>query len=222
MPDLSIAPLQHAPALRDQVYATLEDLIVRGELLPGARLAEAELAEQLGVSRNPVREALTVLAHAGWVDLRPRQGALVHEPSAKERDDFLAVRTLVKQGAARLAAQSADDEDVAAMRGLVERGTAAARAGDLATAADLNSRFHETLDASAHNLALAEVLSLMKKRLRWYFAPIARSRGLESWSELAAITDAIAAHDPDAAAAAMQDHCERTAEAYRASMTAHA
>ncbi len=212
MPDLAIAPLHPAPALRDQVYATLEDLIVRGELVPGARLAEAELAEQLGVSRNPVREALTVLAHSGWVDLRPRQGAVVHEPSEKEREDFLAVRTLVKQGAARLAAQAATPAEIETLRGLVGRGTAAAQAGDLQAAGELNSAFHQAVDAAADNVVLSEVLALMRKRLRWYFLPIARLRGRESWAELARLVDAIEARDPDAAAAAMEAHCRRTAE----------
>lgn len=218
MPELVIAPLHAAPALRDQVYSTLEDLIVRGELPPGSRLAEAELAVQLGVSRNPVREALTVLAHAGWVDLRPRQGAVVHEPSDKEREDFLAVRTLVKQGAARLAAEHATRGELETLRGLVERGTAAVEAGDVRAAGELNSSFHQTVDAAADNVVLSEVLSLIRKRLRWYFLPIARLRGHDSWAELARLVEAIAARDADAAAAAMAAHCEHTAAAYRSAL----
>jgi DNA-binding GntR family transcriptional regulator len=211
----NIPALSHAPALRQQVYDTLEKLIIDGDLAPGERLGESELAEQLGVSRNPVREALTVLAHVGWVDIRPRVGAEVHTPSPKEMEDFLWVRTTVKREAARLAAQHATDDGVAALRSLIERGRIAVEAGDLRKSSELNSAFHEEVDVLTDNLILQEVLALLKKRLTWYFAPVARARGAESWKELGRLVDALAEHDPEAAASAMRDHCEHTAEVCR-------
>src|SRR5688572_17864341 len=108
---MAIEPLLQPPVLRDQVYAALEELIINRTLRPGDRLLEAELADQLKVSRNPVREALTILAHAGWVDLRPRHGAVVHTPTMKEVDDFFQVRRALEEEGARLAAQHGTDAD---------------------------------------------------------------------------------------------------------------
>lgn len=211
----TLAPSQ---ALRDQAYETLERLIIDGELRPGQRLAEAELAEQMGVSRNPVREALTVLAHAGWVDIRPRIGAAVHIPTRKEMEDFLWVRTVVKREAAGLAAQNADPAGIAELRAMVTQGLAAVADGDQYAAAELNSAFHTRVDELTDNLVLQDVLRSLKKRLRWYFAPVARTRGAASWAELARLVDALAAHDPAWAIQAMGDHCERTAEVCRQSL----
>jgi len=210
-----IPPLAPSQALRDQAYETLEQLIIDGELRPGQRLAEAELAEQMGVSRNPVREALSVLAHAGWVDIRPRVGAAVHVPTRKEMEDFLWVRTVFKREAAGLAARNADRAGIDELRDLVTRGVAAAERGDQHAASELNSLFHTRVDELTDNLVLQEVLRSLKKRLRWYFAPVARARGMASWRELSLLVDALEAHDPEAAARAMSEHCEHTAEVCR-------
>ena len=67
-----------------------------GSLPPGHHLVEADIAKKLGVSRIPVREGLQLLARDGWIDLRPRQGAFVHQPTAQEVDDVFCVRTLLE------------------------------------------------------------------------------------------------------------------------------
>src|SRR5882724_1747370 len=82
--------------LRQAVYDSLVELVVTGALRPGQHLVEGELAEQLGVSRQPVREALQRLESEGWVDLRPAQGAFVHQPTDDEVDQLLAVRCLLE------------------------------------------------------------------------------------------------------------------------------
>lgn len=215
MAQTPIRPLAQAPVLREQVYETLETLIIEGVLKPGQRLLEAELAEQLQVSRNPVREALTLLAHAGWVDLRPRHGAHVHQPTAKEIEDFFRIRNVLEVESVRLAAEKSTPEDIAALRALLERGIAAVEAGDEAGTAAANSDFHDRVTTIADNRVLDEMLGLMKKRLRWYFAPVARIRGRASWDEHEALLEAIADHDPDRAGAIMAQHCAATAALYR-------
>ena len=212
---MSLRPLTQAPVLRDQVYAALEELIINRTLRPGERLLEAELAEQLEVSRNPVREALTILAHAGWVDLRPRHGAVVHTPTPKEIEDFFQIRRALEEEGARLAARKATESDVAQLRRLWEKGLAAVDAGDGAATAKANSTFHDYVSRLADNRVLDEVLGLMKKRLRWYFAPVARMRGRASWDEHAELVDALAANDGERAAAVMRAHSEATATLYR-------
>src|SRR6476661_11247128 len=109
----TIRPLQRPVPLRQSVYDALIDLIVGGELPPGQHLVETELARQLGVSRQPVREALHRLEAEGWVDLRPNQGAFVHVPTDKEVDQLLDVRELLEVETARLASRAVTAEQMA-------------------------------------------------------------------------------------------------------------
>src|SRR6201987_1672664 len=100
----TIRPLQRPVPLRPSVYDALIDLIVGGDLRPGQNMVETELARQLGVSRQPIREALHRMEAEGWVDLRPSQGAFVHVPTEQEVDELLNVRALLETETARLAA----------------------------------------------------------------------------------------------------------------------
>src|ERR1700716_971058 len=97
---------------RQAVYEAIVELIVHGTLQQGQHLVENELAEYLGVSRQPVREALQRLQTDGWVDLRPAQGAFVHSPTEEEADQLLGVRSVLETYSARLAAAHATPEDV--------------------------------------------------------------------------------------------------------------
>src|ERR1700756_5131504 len=100
-------PLPRPVPLRQSVYDALIDLIITGELLPGQHMVETDLPGQLGVSRQPIREALHRMEAEGWVDLRPSQGAFVHVPTDSEVDELLDVRALHEAETARLAAASA-------------------------------------------------------------------------------------------------------------------
>lgn len=213
--DMSVRPITHAPVLREQVFDALEELIIEGALPPGRALSESELAEQLGVSRNPVREALTLLAHAGFVDLRPRQVAKVHQPTDKEIEDFFQIRGVLEEESARLAAESATSTDITELRALVEDGRATLAEQDDARTAQANSAFHARVNEIAANTVLGQMLDLMEKRLRWYFARVAQSRGANSWDEHEELVDALAENDRDAAAAVMRAHNDRTAGLYR-------
>ena len=101
-----IRPLQRPVPLRQSVYDALIDLIVGGELPPGQHMVETDLARQLGVSRQPIREALHRMEAEGWVDLRPSQGAFVHVPTDSEVDELLDVRALLEAETARLSQSS--------------------------------------------------------------------------------------------------------------------
>src|SRR6516225_8466445 len=107
MPAGVIRPLQRPAPLRQSVYDALIGLIVRGDLPPGQHMVETDLARQLGVSRQPIREALHRMEAEGWVDLRPSQGAFVHVPTDQEVDELLDVRALLEAETARLAAAGA-------------------------------------------------------------------------------------------------------------------
>ena len=132
--------------LRESVYSAILDMIVSRQLQPGQHLVESELALMLGVSRQPVREALQWLKNDGWVDLRPGLGAFVHTPTAEEADQLLAVRSLLETESARLAARNATEEGVARLRELCDRGHEALANEDVSALVELNA---ELLDAIA-------------------------------------------------------------------------
>lgn len=215
MVEVELRSIRQAPVLREQVYDSLEESIIEGDLPPGERLSESDLADQFGVSRNPVREALTLLAQAGWVDLRPRQGAVVHTPTHKEIEDFFQVRRALEEESTRLAAANATSVDIESLRQLLDNGRAAWREGDESATSRANAAFHERVTDIAGNDVLGEVLRLMKKRLRWYFTRVVSHRGADSWDEHEELLQALAASDSDRAARVMRIHSERTVRLYR-------
>src|SRR5262249_39802801 len=133
-----IRPLQRPVPLRQSVYDALIDLIVGGELPPGQHMVETDLARQLGVSRQPIREALHRMEAEGWVDLRPSQGAFVHLPPDSEVDELLAVRALLEAETARLAAGAVGPAGLARLRQICDDGEAAAQEDDFARAVAAN------------------------------------------------------------------------------------
>ncbi len=200
--------------LRDRVYETLEEMIIYGGLAPGEHLVEAEIAKQLGISRIPVREGLQLLARDGWIDLRPRQGAFVHQPGVREVDDVFTVRTLLEVESTRLAAGKATADSISALREIQQTGSDALASGDERELVMLNSQFHALITRIGENQVLAELIARLDKRIRWFFAPVVKSRGSSSWKEHLHIVEAIAAGDPDRASEAMRTHAERTRTAY--------
>lgn len=207
-------PLSRPAPLRQSVYEALVELIVRGTLRPGEHLVEADLATQLGVSRQPVREALQRLHTEGWVDLRPALGAFVHVPTAEEADQLLSMRTLLETESARLAALAATPEKVGLLRELQRAGEEALAADDQEALVTANADLHAFVMEMSGNGVLAELIQMVDRRVRWYYSPIARIRGAEAWEEHAALIDAIACGDDAKASDLMRDHTSRTRISY--------
>jgi len=214
MAEREIEPLEKTAPLRQQVYETLEELIIFGALTPGQHLVESDLAKRLGVSRIPVREALQLLHSNGWVELRQRQGAFVHRPTLQEVDDVFSVRTLLEVEAARIAAKNATKESVRQLRRTTKAGAKALAADDEEAVVRLNSEFHAQVTALAGNRVLAEMIGRLDKRIRWYFASVARSRGEASWKEHQELIDALESGDARRAANVMRMHAELTQAAF--------
>jgi len=200
--------------LRESVFGALQEEIVSGRLRPGRHLVESELAEMLGVSRQPVREALQLLSGEGWVDLHPGQGAFVHTPTAREADQLFAVRTLLETESARLAAGQVDLDGVERLRDLSAQGRAALEAGEIEHAVVLNSRLHALVTEMSGNEVLAELAAQVARRVRWYHTPVAQLRGVGSWDEHDRLIEAIAAGDAARAVQVMRAHTERTRLSY--------
>lgn len=214
LPQGAVPKLERPGPLRDRVYEALLELITTRALQPGQHLVESELAGHLGVSRQPVREALQRLNTEGWVDLRPAQGAFVHEPTEEEADQLLTVRTLLEAEAARLAAANAGSAGIAVLEELCSEGEKAVSADDVDGAVTMNARFHTKIMELAGNAVLAELAAQVDRRVRWYYTPIARQRGQQSWIEHRELIAAISDRDEQRATQLMREHTEHTRRSY--------
>ena len=209
-----IEPLPRRVPLRQSVFEILVELIVTGGLRPGQHLVETDLARQLGVSRQPVREALHRLEAGGWIDLRPGQGAFVHVPTDDEVDQLLDARELLEGATARLAARRATPAAVELLRTALADGIDAIDSGDIEASVSANNAFHAAVADVAGNAVLAELSEIVGRRVRWHYRQVAPARGHESWSEHAELVKAIEARDEDRAGALARAHTERTRTAY--------
>ncbi|SDI95659.1 DNA-binding transcriptional regulator, GntR family [Actinokineospora alba] len=211
---LEAARVTRPVPLRQVVYDALAELIINRTLRAGQHLVEADLAEHLGVSRQPIREALQRLQAEGWVDLRPGQGAFVHTPTDEEADELFGVRTVLEAYAARLAAERATSAAVARLLDLQNEGLAALSAGDTDRLVAANAALHAFVVDVAGNSVLRELMGGVARRVRWYHTPVAQLRGKDSWLEHAELIEAIGNNDADAAEAVMTRHTERTRRAF--------
>ncbi|MFF1812430.1 GntR family transcriptional regulator [Streptomyces sp. NPDC058251] len=218
MPDtptvVARGPIIRPAPLREAVYDALTEMIINGSLTPGQHLVEAELAEHLGVSRQPIREALQRLHTTGWVDLRPAQGAFVHSPTAEECAQLLSVRAVLETHSARGAAEHATPADVAHLWELQRIGLAALAAADARAIVEANAALHGHITHLSRNAVLAELIPQVDRRVRWYYMPIARPRGQDAWSEHARLIEAIAGGEPDRAEELMRRHTRNTTDFY--------
>lgn len=184
----------HMP-LRHAVYVEVRSRIIRGHWEPGERLFEDQIATELEVSRNPVREALQALAGEGFVELEPRRGARVAVISAAKAIELFEVREALEGLVARLAAARRTDDDVSELRRIVAAGHGAVERSDHAALPDLNSQFHETLGRISGNSMLAESVAHLSHLIEWVYRRSISDRSAKSWIEHTTIVDAVEAGD---------------------------
>lgn len=183
------------PRLAEVVVTELKRLIVSGHWPQGHRLVESKIAEQLGVSRNPVREALRSLEVDGFVEVEPRRGARVAVLDTEEVAQLLEVRGALEELAAGLAARRRSPAQVVELTDLVAKGRSAAAGGDVGELPALNTRFHQLLAEAAANPQLDAVIGPLRDRIQWVYSARVRERAPASWEEHAAIAQAIADRD---------------------------
>ena len=204
-------------SLHDEAAQRLRERIFSGELLPGRFLDEPALAEQLNISRTPLREALKVLTAEGLVRHEPRRGCFVNEVTEQDLDDIFPVLTMLEGRCAFEAARRASDADLQALEGLHDKLSRHARARRINDYYVANYAIHEAIIALAGNRWLAQVIGDLRKivklaRLQQLHAP---GRLEESLAEHQAVFAALKARDPAGAQAAMQVHLARQREALR-------
>lgn len=189
----------HSP-LSEAIAGEIKRAILSGRLRPGDRLVEEDLAEQLGVSRNPVREGLRLLGASGFVDILPRRGASVAVLTISQVKELFEVRGTLEALAARLAADRITESQLVELEGIFLRGHAAAASGELDGLPDLNTEFHTALAVAAGNSRLAVMIESIRDTIQWVYSRHLGHRAHDSWSEHRLMLDAVARHDGEAAA----------------------
>jgi phosphonate utilization transcriptional regulator len=185
-------------SLTSLVQREIERRILAGELLPGAKLNEAELAAAMGISRGPVREAFRALEQAGLVHTEKNRGVFVRQVSLEEANEIYEVRAALEAQIGRLAAQRITAPLVERLRSVVKRMHAVVRSRDPDAYFPLNLEFHETLAQACGNRALATNYRRVVNELNLYRRQ-AIMRNVEiipiSTREHEAIVDAVAKGD---------------------------
>jgi phosphonate utilization transcriptional regulator len=191
--------------------------ILAGELAAGAKLNEADIAQDLGVSRGPVREAFRALEAIGLVRLEKNRGVYVREVSRTEADEIYELRALLDDFAGRRAAERASDDDVRALKAIVERMDEATRRGDADGYFELNLAFHDRIVRLAGNAKLGDLyrrlvneLSLFRRASFDHAANLPRSA-----AEHRAIVERIAARQSEDAGRLLREHATASRERAR-------
>ncbi len=175
---ININMQQHKP-LRELVYEELRLLIMTGKIKPGTRMMEIDLAESMGVSRTPVREAIRQLEKDGLVTIEPRKGAYVSDISPEDLDNMLVVREPLEGLATYLATQFMSDEEIEAVKIANDEYEKALTAGETEKLINADTHFHNLITQGSHNQYLIDILQELQEqvlRFRYiYFKSIKRA-----------------------------------------------
>lgn len=192
----------------DKLAEAIAESVFSGELAPGTRLDEQQLAQRFAVSRTPVREAIRLLATSGLIEVKPRRGAFVATVSPTELEELFVAMGELEATCARLAAMSMAPTERRRLQMLHERMKELAGQEDTAAFAEANHAFHTMLYAGAHNIVIADMTSALRRRLAPYRRVQFKLEGRppRSHHEHDAVVQAIVAGDANAAHAAMLEH----------------
>jgi DNA-binding GntR family transcriptional regulator len=194
-------------SLREQIKDVILQRIVEGSLEPGSRIVETRIAQELGVSQGPVREALRDLEQLGCVVHEPNRGCSVRDFSLEELLEAFPVRATLEALAARLAAERITKAELAELEQLLERMTKAARRGDAHDQSQANASFHATIVRAARNPTLERQWQMLEPYSRTYLTVSRPGIDLVFLSDRhIPILNALRSRDPAAAAQAMQEH----------------
>ena len=154
--------------LRDVVFTTLREAILKGELKPGERLMELQLAAKLGVSRTPIREAIRMLEQEGLAVTIPRRGAEVARMTEKDMQDVLQVREALDELAASIACELITEEEMAQLKQAAEDFEAATATKDVKRIADTDMIFHDIIYRATRNPKLVNILNNLREQMYRY------------------------------------------------------
>ena len=206
--------IQNHKPLREMVYEELKMQILKGAIIPGTRMMEVELAEEMGVSRTPIREAIRKLEKEGLVTIEPRRGAYASMISTEDMVEILEVRQDLEGLAAYFAADRMTDAQMEELRKESERYNDAVRRGNMEDMIKHDTRYHHIIVESCRNKILVQMIEQLQElvlRFRYiYYDNFRRAENMPEEHE--AIVAAIAEGNADKARAAADIHIERLKE----------
>ncbi len=195
--------IERHKTLRERILETIREAILKGDLKPGEKVAEPELAERFGISRTPIREAFRQLESEGFLTVIPRKGAVVAALSERDVQEYYAVKSILEGYAAELAAQNLSEKELAKLESINERLKVLASAGDVKAFYKIHHEFHDIFLKAADNSKLYDLiqqLGMKFSRLR-----------MASLSVEGRMAISVAEHDK--LLAAFRQHDGKTAEA---------
>jgi DNA-binding GntR family transcriptional regulator len=198
--------------LSDDASAYIRNLIMSGELLPGASVRPEVIGEALGISTTPAREALQALRVEGFLELLPRRGFIVAPLTGQDIRDLFTAHALIAGELAARAARTATEDDVAELEALHHELLAAARRKDLRLLEEKNHAFHRQINRIANSRKIAWILGLVVR-----YVPHLFYSAIEGWPQATAddhatILEGIRIGNADAARAAMRGHVVHAGE----------
>ena len=208
--------------LRDVVFNTLRQAILKGELKPGERLMEIQLANKLGVSRTPVREAIRKLELEGLVLMIPRKGAEVAEITRQDMEDVLEVRTALEELAVKDACDHITDAQLSELKKASNEFKKALLEGkDLVTCADADMHFHDVILSATNNRRLIQMLNNLSEQMYRYRMEYLKDERTHKTliEEHDAIRRALKKHDKVKAGAAIRVHIDNQKRSILESLT---
>ena len=205
--DFEVTMNEYLP-LRDVVFNTLRRAILRGELKPGERLMEIQLANKLGVSRTPIREAIRKLQLEGLVLMIPRKGAEVAEITEKNLRDVLEVRCALEELAVQLACERIDKAKLQDLHAAAEHFREILDSDDITAIGEADEAFHDVIFAATDNERLIQLLNNLREQMYRYRIEYLKKKEChpQLLEEHAAIIEAIEAHDKEKATQITTQH----------------
>ncbi len=193
--------IERHQTLREKILETIREAILKGNLKPGEKVAEPELAERFGISRTPIREAFRQLESEGYLTVIPRKGAVVAALSERDVQEFYAIKSILEGYAAELAAKNLTDKELEKLETINNKLKQLASEGDVKAFYRVHNEFHETFLKAADNSKLYELihqLGMKFSRLRMASLSV-QGRMAISVAEHDKLLDAFRKHDGKAA-----------------------
>ncbi|MEW6726070.1 GntR family transcriptional regulator [Desulforudis sp. 1088] len=196
--------------LREVVFESLREAIITGRLRPGERLMELQLAEELGVSRTPVREAIRKLELEGFVVMVPRKGAYVAGITDKDITDVFEVRSALEALAAGLAAERITEEEIEELERLVVRYAETTSSQNIQAIVEEDTKFHDVIYRASRNQRLIQIVTNLQEQIqRFRLTTLSRpGRTKEALVEHRKIVEAISERNIELAQQLAREHIE--------------
>ena len=197
--------------LRDVVFQTLRKAILKGELKPGERLMEVQLANRLGVSRTPIREAIRKLELEGLVTMIPRRGAEVAEITEKNMRDVLEVRRALEELAVKIACDKITEGELKELAVVAKKFRDVMYCDNLMQITEADVEFHEIIYRATGNMRLIQILSNLREQMYRYRIEHIKDRSQRKVlvQEHQEIMRALAARDVEATRRAIRNHINK-------------